>query len=80
MPDVELGDMGSSPVRKSFEVSGMIEWLKSWFKPRKKQREIFLWCHCSPGTNQIGREADIDGRKGKVVDGNDLTITIEWNN
>ena len=32
----------------------------------------------STGRKQIGRRVNIDGRKGVVVDGSDLTITIRW--
>lgn len=44
-----------------------------------KQREKLLWMHPdSSGCAQIGRPVNIDGRTGRVVDGTELTIIVEW--
>ncbi len=56
------------------------ERIKSLFKSKIKKREVLIWCRPSSGKNQIGRQVNINGRKGKVVEGNQLSITVEWDN
>lgn len=48
------------------------------FSKKEKRTEKMLWLLSSPGSDQIGRPVNIDGRTGKVIDGDGLTITVEW--
>lgn len=43
-------------------------------------REEFAWTGdgFSSGENQIGKSVEIEGRRGVVVSGSDMFITVEW--
>ena len=41
--------------------------------------DTFAWIGEGLGSEQIGRSVDIQGKKGVVVEGTGLTITVRWN-
>jgi hypothetical protein len=43
-----------------------------------KRREELVWLKSSSGADQVGREVNLDGRRGVVVEGSALYITVEF--
>jgi hypothetical protein len=41
--------------------------------------DTFAWIGDGLGSDQIGRSVEIEGKKGVVVEGTGLTITVRWN-
>lgn len=58
----------------------MLPLLRKWFI-QKPSVEKFIWVGdemAADGRNQIGRPVDINGKTGKVIAGDGLTITVQW--
>jgi hypothetical protein len=55
---------------------GIPKWLRGLLVCN--QREWMLWMHESSGKDQVGRVVDIDGCRGRVIDGTVLKILVEW--
>lgn len=44
----------------------------------KEECEILIWTSEGAGYDQVGREVEFDGKKGVVISGTFLTITVIW--
>lgn len=58
--------------------SRLMEKMRNWWNPTKPSREVFLYNGVGSGKDQIGSPVLVDGKRGKVVAGTVLTITVEW--
>lgn len=58
-----------------------IKWVMRRLRLAKPDTETLIWVGDGMTPNgyaQVGREINLDGRHGRVVSGDLLTITVQW--
>jgi hypothetical protein len=82
--DLGVGGVGDGPVNihvETFTLRKLWRYLPCWaigLLRLSPPLEWMLWIGDGSGEDQVGREVNIGGRTGKVVDGTILKILVKW--